>query len=153
MRSKLQDADCFIWYNVNIIKIMRRKISFQLSAGGFILLEVVISLAIIAVFFILFQVAATTAILNRDVKHQDLALRIAQSQIENLRSLGYAALPTSSSFTDAQLSLLPNGQASTTISQYNDKTKQAIVTVSWQESGSKNSHNVSLSTLISEGGL
>ncbi|MEK7131652.1 MAG: hypothetical protein AAB797_02885 [Patescibacteria group bacterium] len=117
------------------------------------LIEVVISLGIIAIFFILFQAAAITAILNRDVKHKDLALRIAQSQIENLRSLGYAVLPTSSSFSDAQLSSLPNGQASTTISQYNNKTKQAVVTVSWQESGAKNSHNVSLSTLISEGGL
>jgi len=132
---------------------MWRKISFQLNAGGYLLLEVAISLGIIAIFFILFQVAATTAILNRDVKHQDLALRVAQSQIENLRSLGYAALPTSSSFTDAQLSLLPDGQAVMVISEYNDKIKQAVVTVSWQESGSKNSHNVSLSTLISEGGL
>lgn len=116
-------------------------------------MEVVISMGIIVIFFILFQAAATTAILNRDVKNKDLALRIAQSQIENLRSLGYAALPSSTSFTDTQLSLLPAGQATMAISQYNNKTKQAAVTVSWQESGAKNSHNVSLSTLISEGGL
>lgn len=124
-----------------------------LNKNGYLLIEVVISLGIIAIFFILFQAAATTAILNRDVKHKDLALRIAQSQIENLRSLGYAALPTSSSFIDTQLSLLPDGQSTTTFSQYNSKTLQAIVTVSWQESGSNNRHNVSLNTLISEGGI
>ena len=136
-----------------MLKIWRKKTSPQLNAGGYILIEVVISLGIIAIFFILFQAAAVTAILNRDVKHKDLALRIAQSQVENLRSLGYAALPTSSSFAGAQLSLLPDGQATTTFSQYNSKTLQAVVTVSWQESGSKNRHNVSLNTLISEGGL
>lgn len=116
-------------------------------------MEVVISIGTIIIFFILFQAAATTIILNRDVKNKDLALRIAQSQIENLRSLGYAALPTSTSFTDAQLSSLPNGQALMAISQYNDETKQAVVTVSWQEPGAKSSHNVSLSTLINQGGL
>lgn len=133
-------------------KIKKKKI-VALNSKGYTLVEVLMSLAIIAIFFVLFQAAATTVVLNRNVKHQDLALRIAQSQIENLRSLGYSALPASGPFTDAQTATLPGGQAQMAISQYNEKIKQAVVDVSWQEPGAQNRHSVSLTTLIGEGGL
>ena len=136
-----------------MFKLVKAKNTPRLNTGGYLLLEVVISLGIIAIFFILFQAAATTVILNRDVKHQELALRIARSQIENLRASGYAALPASGPFADLQLTSLPQASASATISQYNDKTKQIYVEVSWQESGAQNRHKVSLTTLIGEGGL
>ncbi|TSC83666.1 MAG: hypothetical protein G01um101413_936 [Parcubacteria group bacterium Gr01-1014_13] len=136
-----------------MFKLSKVKNTPRLNNAGSTLLEAVVSLAIIAIFFILFQAAATTAILNRNVKHQELALRIAQSRIENLRALGYAALPSSGPFTDAQLTFLPEAAASTTVSQYNTKTKQVSVEVSWQEPGAQKRHNVSLTTLIGEGGL
>ncbi len=136
-----------------MFKLFGVKNTPRLNSDGNTLLEALMSLAIIAIFFVLFQAAAATAILNRNVKHQELALRIAQSQIENLRALGYAALPASGSFTDAQLTYLPEANASTTIIQYNAKTKQVSVEVSWQESGAQKRHNVSLITLIGEGGL
>lgn len=121
--------------------------------AGYTLMEVLMSLAIIAIFFVLFQAAASTATLNRNVKNQELALRIAQNQIENLRSLGYAALPSSGPVTSSLLSALSSGTANMVISQYNDKIKQAAVTVSWREGGTYSLHNISLTTLISEGGL
>ncbi len=136
-----------------MFRIYKFKNKRRLNSRGSTLLEALVSLAIIAVFFVLFQAAATAVILNRNVKHQDLALRIAQSQLENMRALGYAGLPSSSAFSDAQLSSLPEASASTTVSQYNDRTKQVLVEVSWQEPGAQKRHTVSLTTLISQGGL
>jgi len=112
-----------------------------------------VSFSIIAVFFVLFQAAAGTSIINRNVKHQELALRIAQTKIDNLQFLSYDSLPASGSFSDPSLASLPQGEAAVTVVDFNEKIKQVTVTVRWQEPGVSAARSVSLSTLIGEGGL
>ncbi len=120
---------------------------------GFTIIEVVISLLIVAAGLVIYSSSANSVILNRNTRHQEIALRIAVTKIDDLRTTPFASLPASGSFTDPLLSSLPSGQANLTVSDLNSKTKQITVAVSWQESGSNPSHTVSLNTLITQGGL
>lgn len=121
--------------------------------NGYSLVEIIVSLGIVAVFFVLFQAAAGTTIINRNVKHQDIALRIAQTKIDALQALPYASLPASSAFSDPLLASLPAGSAVVSMADFNAKMKQATVTVYWQEPGGNTTHDVTLVTLIGEGGI
>lgn len=117
---------------------------------GFSLVEVTVALAIIGT-----MIVATGTLLQRlpvngrEVRDQDLALRIARTELENLRALGYAALPASGPFTDSLLSSLAGGAAAMTVSDFDAKTKQIEVQVTWLGSGLA-SRSVSLTTLLTE---
>ena len=121
--------------------------------SGFSIMEVPIALAIIVVMLVIYQGASQSLVLNRNSRDQDLAHHIAVSEIEDLRGLGYSAVPASGSFTHTLLNKLPNAAASLTTSDYNSDTKQVIVTVTWVEPGSGVTHSVSLATLINKYGL
>jgi len=76
-----------------------------------------------------------------------------QMKLNELRAGGYATLPESGSFTNAELANIPQGVASTSITVYNEKTKQVMVGVSWLGPDAR-THFVSLYTLVTEtGGL
>lgn len=120
---------------------------------GFTLIEVLISIFVVGVLVALYGVGVMTTSLTREAAHQDIALHAASQQLESLRMGGYAALPASGSFSNAQITQLPSGSGAMTVGALNAKTKQVAVTVSWQE-GSRGSRSVSLSTYITEtGGL
>jgi hypothetical protein len=121
--------------------------------NGYSMIDVVISLFVIGVVLMIYAAASNTVVLNRNAKHQDLALRIANSQLEDLRHTAYNSLPASGSFTHALLGSLPSSAASMTITDYNQSTKQLVVTVTWQEPGNSNTRTVTLSTLKTRGGL
>lgn len=115
---------------------------------GFSLIEVIIAVGIIAL-----MIVATATLLSRipadgrEVRDRDLALKIAENELEALRAAGYGALPASGAFTDSLLGLLPGSAASVTIVDYSAKTKRVDVDVSWQAAGSV-ARSVSLTTLI-----
>jgi len=118
------------------------------------LIEIIISLLIIGVVLVLYQSALNSVFLSRNTKDAEIGLRIANHKIEELRGAGYSNLPASGTFTDSQLSSMPNSSASMAISDLNAKTKQVSVTVAWREPNSNSDHTVSLTTLITEiGGL
>ncbi len=120
---------------------------------GFTLVEIVVTLGIIAAALAVYAATIYTVFLTRDAKDQEIALRIADNELEGLRALGYAGLPASGSFTDSQLSSLNASAATITVTDFNSKTKKVTVTVSWQEPG-KGSRVVTLSTLLTQtGGL
>ena len=119
---------------------------------GFSLIEVVVTLFIIGVIFVIYQAALNGIFLTRNAKDQEIALRVATHKVEELRSLGYFSLPASGSFTDSQLSSLLQSSASMAISDYNLKTKQITVTVSWKETNTNVPHSLQLNTLISQDG-
>lgn len=125
---------------------------FKTNSGSTII-EVVISLAIISATFVIFQATVNTIFLNRESEHRDLALRIAQTEIDNMRALSFANLPTSTSFSNPLLSSLPQSQASRTITTVNSQTKQVSALVSWREPTAKNTSTVNLTTLITQGGI
>ena len=100
---------------------------------GFSLIEVTIAVAIIGM-----MVLATVLLLERvpvsgrEVRDQDLGLKIAQNEIELLRATGYDSLPVSGPFTNMLLSSLASSTASVTITDFNAKTKKVEVFVSWK---------------------
>jgi prepilin-type N-terminal cleavage/methylation domain-containing protein len=130
---------------------MKVKNSLKKEAG-FSIVEVVIALFILGIVMLVYASASNTLVLNRIAKHQQLAYRIAASELESLRSGGYGSLPASGSFSDSLLSNLPSGVGSLAVSTYDPKTKQVVVTVTWTES-SRPSQAVVLTTLVAEGGL
>ena len=90
--------------------------------------------------------------LTRSARHKDIALRVMNHKMEELRSLGYASLPPGGSFSDSLLNALPEGSGSTTIATYNAETKKVTVSVGWREG--LDPRYLELTTLITEtGGL
>jgi|ERR1051326_5327943 Tfp pilus assembly protein PilV len=121
--------------------------------SGMSIVEVLVALFIIVAALVLYQAALNSILLTRNTRDQDLAVKIASNQLESLRTGGYSAVPVSGPFSNSQLSLLPSGAGSLSVTTFNTKTKQVTATVTWTESNS-NQHSVSLSTLITEtGGL
>jgi prepilin-type N-terminal cleavage/methylation domain-containing protein len=119
---------------------------------GFSIIELIISLFIVAVSLLIYQASLNAALLNKQTKYEDIALRIASSEVETLRAGGYAAVPSSGSFNHALLSTLPNGSGTLTVSAFNAKTKEVVVSVSWK--GNNGTKTINIDTLITEiGGL
>jgi prepilin-type N-terminal cleavage/methylation domain-containing protein len=120
---------------------------------GFTLLEVVIAIFVIGAMTGMTASMASMFKLTRSARHEELALRIADKELDTLRAAGYDAVPASGSFSDAQLASLPSGSGTLTVSALNDKTKQVDVVVSWAEDASS-TRSVSLTTYLTEiGGL
>ncbi len=123
------------------------------TTKGFTLIEILVTIAILGALIALYAATLRTSTLTQETAHEDIALHVANQKLDDLRASGYASLPSSGPFGDTQLGSLPSGAASTTITTFNAKTKQVIVTVSWLEAG-RGTHSVSLTTLITQvGGL
>jgi prepilin-type N-terminal cleavage/methylation domain-containing protein len=122
--------------------------------SGFTLLEVLVTIFIIGLVLVLYQGALGKVGLIQYAKNQEIALRVANNKMEELRAGGYAALPSSGNFSDTQLNSLPNSSASMTITAYNSDTKQVVITIQWDDPSSSSSKNISLTTLVTKtGGL
>lgn len=129
-----------------------RGLAHRSTAKGFTLIETVVSIFVVGAVIAIFAASSSTLSLTRDAKNQDIAMHIANSKLAQIRADGYDALPQDGPFTDPLLSSLPNGEASTTVSVFNDKTKQIDVTVGWKRANAQ--RTVVLTTLMTEtGGL
>ncbi|MCX6787938.1 MAG: prepilin-type N-terminal cleavage/methylation domain-containing protein [Candidatus Kaiserbacteria bacterium] len=123
---------------------------FSYPKRGFSLIEITIAIAIIGV-----MIVATSSFLaripanGREVRDQDLALKIARSEIETLRALGYDALPLSGPFTDTLLGSLASSSASIAITAFNAKTKQVTASVTWR-GASSSTRSTAITTLITQ---
>lgn len=85
-------------------------------------------------------------------KHLSMAREIVAKQIEDKRSISYANLVNdSSAISDSRISLLPSGNGTIAVADYEESIKQITVTVSWKDNN-KN-QIVVLKTLIGKGGL
>jgi hypothetical protein len=73
--------------------------------------------------------------------------------IRKCRSTAFGSIPASGTFTDPRISELPNGVGTITVTDLNTKTKDVIVTVSWENPGSEGTQTVQLETYITQGGL
>ena len=114
----------------------------------------IVTLFIVGLVLVLYQTALGKIRLIQYAKDQEIALRVANNKIEELRAGGYAALPASGSFSDSQLNTLSNSTATMAITDYNAATKKVIVTIQWRESVNTSTRNISLTTLITKtGGL
>lgn len=120
---------------------------------GFTLIEILISIGVVGVIVLMYAAILNTFPLTRDAQHEDIALRIAETEMQRLRAGGYDNLPASGSFSDTQMSSLPSGSGTVAVTDQNSKTKQVVVAVVWQDAG-YSARSVSLATLITQvGGL
>ena len=127
---------------------------YSASKRGFTLIEAVIALFLLGLILLIFQGTLRNMPLIKYAKNQDLALKIASSEMESLRAGGYDALPVSGSFSDPLLASLPSGVGGVSVTAYNAEMKQVVVTVTWREAGKAADSSVSLTTLMTEiGGL
>jgi prepilin-type N-terminal cleavage/methylation domain-containing protein len=123
-----------------------------MRSRGFTLVEVLIALFVVAMLITVVQSMIAGIPAARLARDQSTALKVANNEIESIRAGGYSAVPATGSFSDSLLSSIPSGAGTVTTSDFNAKTKQVVVNVSWQEAGKTQS--LSLSTLVTQtGGL
>lgn len=133
---------------------MRSTPSASSSLPGLTLIEILVSIGILGVMLILFQAVLSGSNLSSFAKNQGLALSVAETKLESLRQGGYAALPASGPFSASDLSLLPGGSGTLSITDYDAATKRVTVTVSWLGHQSTTPFTLSIDTLITKtGGL
>lgn len=120
---------------------------------GFTIIELLFSLALVAVMLVLYQVSLNTLKLNEVVRDREIALRIAQNKMEELRNTSYNSLPSSGTFADSLLTSLPSSSGNITVSDYDENIKQVSVIVQWHRPGTQSTSNVTLTTLIVSGGI
>ncbi len=102
---------------------------------------------------VLYQVSLNTLKLNEIVRDKEIALRIAQNKMEELRNTSYSSLPSSGTFSDSLLSSLPSSSGNITVSNYDTNIKQVSVIVQWHRPGTQSTSDITLTTLIVSGGL
>jgi prepilin-type N-terminal cleavage/methylation domain-containing protein len=120
---------------------------------GFTIIELLLSLALVAAMVVLYQVALNTLKLNEIVRDKEIALRIAQNKMEELRNTPYNSLPASSTFSDTLLSSLASSSGSITVSNYSDTVKQVSVIVQWHRPGTQSNSSITLTTLMKQNGF
>lgn len=127
-------------------------VTYLHTQRGFTLAETVVALFIMSLAVAFVTVVASTIKATRDAAYENIAFRVADSKLNELRSLGYAAIAPGA-FLDAELANIPNGLASSTVATWNAETKQVTVGVSWGDADARTKY-VSLTTLVTEtGGL
>lgn len=131
------------------------------SSKGFSLIEVMLFLMIVG-FIILLVVNIPNSIgLIGTTRRINLAKEVVNQKIEALRLSGFENLPGNgiSTFSDGRLSTLPSSTGEVSVEDCpssictNGETniKQVKVSVKWKED--RNDKNLSVTTLISEGGI
>jgi len=117
---------------------MIKKINNKFEAG-FSLVEIIVSISVILVIFSLLILEIDALSISKKQRYEYIASQIANNQIETLRATSYDSLPSSGTISDSQLSQLPSGAGSFTVSDYPDYTnlKQLSVTVTWNDGASK----------------
>ena len=92
-----------------------------------------------------------TVKVTRDSAYENVAFRIADGKLDELRAGGYATLPPDGEFSSPELANIPQGLASTSITALNEKTKEVTAGVSWLDANGLERY-VSLTTLVTESG-
>ncbi|HMR55382.1 MAG TPA: type II secretion system protein [Candidatus Doudnabacteria bacterium] len=121
--------------------------------GGFTIIEVLVTLLIIGVTLLLYTVISNSITLNKYNRYKEVALRSAETRLQDLRTTSYDSLPSSGSFTNAQIQTLPDGTANLEITEISAGLAEATVTVSWRSPSSDAMQEISLSTFLSEHGI
>jgi len=117
---------------------------------GFSLIEVTVAIGIIGVMILSTSIfLQRLPVSGREVRDQDIALRIARNEVEVLRATGYDSLPASGPFSNSLLSSLASGTGIATVTTYDAKTKKVDVVVSWTGTRAI-ARSVSLTTLVAQ---
>lgn len=129
------------------------------SQRGVTFIEVLLVMLVLSfLILVINDIPSSIQSINKS-RHQSMARDIANKEVETLRKTGYDNLTNGLvNFSDPNLSQLPYATATVDIENcpisvctLSEKVKIVTVTVSWNESGPIK--NVSMTTLIGEGGL
>lgn len=127
----------------------------QKPKKGFTLIEVVISILLILALVTILLVTTGTFNSTRNSNLQGVAAKIASKKVESLRKSGFANIPIGgpTSFSDSDLSKLPNATATQTVTYFTSTTKVKVVTINvdWTINGAP--RNIKMETLVYEYGL
>lgn len=124
------------------------------SARGFSMVEILISLAVLGLTVFLYFGLLNSFFWIAESRHRNLAVKIANKKIEELRSLPFDQLPPSGSFSDDLLNHLPQASATLILSDYpqtSGAVKQAQININWLERTLPKT--IELDTLISSQGI
>lgn len=121
--------------------------------NGFSIIEVVITMFIVGITLVLFEATANSLVLNKYGRYKEIALRIADKKMQTIRTTAFASIPASGTFSDSQLSQLPNGQASITTSDISTTLKDVTVTITWTKPSGLGTQQMELQTYVSSVGL
>ncbi len=121
--------------------------------SGFTLVEIVITVFIIGVMLMLYQVAGNATRHNQTSGYKEMALRIAHKEIQNIRTTPFATIPTSGAIINPSLDSLPQSSAYLTRTDIEEGLVSIQVEVFWINPGETAQQNLSLTTYISQGGL
>ena len=102
---------------------------------------------------VIYHATSQTVLVNRWSRYKEIALRIADQKVQNLRTTAYGSLPTTGTFSDPLLSSIPGGVGTITMTALNSKTKDVKVTVTWDDPQGTGTRQVELETYITQGGL
>ncbi|MBI3952582.1 MAG: prepilin-type N-terminal cleavage/methylation domain-containing protein [Candidatus Doudnabacteria bacterium] len=122
------------------------------SQKGISLIEVIISMFMLAVLLTLYAAAMNTLAQTKKLKYEDLAYHVASKKMEELRATSLDSLPSSGAVTDPMLAQIPSGSADFSVADYGGFSgmKEIVVTVNWNDGGAK---QVRLQTLAGSGGI
>jgi len=130
---------------------------FNNFKNAYSLVEIVIALFLLGALVTILLTVSGTLFTTRSSRLQQIATKIATKDIEYLRNLPFASLPSTGPCSqptnpDADLTKLPNGNCARTVTNYlgSSQIKFVTVTVTWQEKIQK---RVLLDTLVYQYGL
>ncbi|HEV8601351.1 MAG TPA: prepilin-type N-terminal cleavage/methylation domain-containing protein [Patescibacteria group bacterium] len=128
------------------------RFSIKKPQQGISLIEVIVSMFVVAAIFILYISALNTVATTRKLKYEDLAYHVANKKMEELRATSFASLPASGSISDSMLNQIPSGVGSFTVANYSGYAglKEITVTVTWTDPVAK---QVQLKTVAGAGGI
>jgi len=140
----------------NIKSIVNGK--WSIVRPGFTLIEILLALFIIIAILAIFFAASSTYVSSRGTNLQGIAAKIASCEIEQLRKAAFASIvnggPTNiGAPCNQDVTKLPSGQATRTISDYSGNTeiKLATILVTWVDNSANK--NIKMETLLYEFGL
>lgn len=111
-------------------------------SSGFTLLEIIVTLVLLAVGVTALAQAFSTGIFaSSDIENVDLALNIAQAKMEEIRNTTFASISSSGPTADPNFS-----SYNVTVTVTGTDPKQADVSVAWNTKGGETS--VGLTTLV-----
>lgn len=148
----------FLWETL-INKVMGNELLVTHNQKGVSLIEALLVVVIIGSTVFLLANIPNALMLIGKAKHVSIAREIAAKQIEDKRDINYANLVNDTSpISDSRLSLLPQGAGTVVIGDCpssvcdnSENVKQITVLVSWVDNNKQ--QNISLNTLIGEGGI
>lgn len=129
------------------------KKNIESTQTGFSIIEVLVTLFIIGITLLLFAVVSNAIVLNKYNRYKEIALRVAETKLAELRTTPHGNLPTSGTFSNSQVEKLPQGNAAMAFTEVATGLTQATVTVTWQNTQNTGTQEISLSTYISQFGL